>query len=240
MKIKKPQRFSIALDKFNSQIFDLKMGNIFPNASLLLEEDLKYVRFQKTFDHLSIKISADNKCLLNQFLKEGFYLVDTQVTYKVDVFPKNRKQSKHVRKATPNDFSSVSKISETSFKIDRFHSDINLDCKKANIYYSTWAQNLLMNESIMTYVYEKNNKIYGFSSWEINNNNASLILVAVSEDYRGKGVYKSMLNHFFYCHSEEIISATTGTQINNFPVHNFWGKIGACLIEAKYVLHKKY
>lgn len=231
--------FQIVIDEFNSQIFCLKMGNIILNAKQITEEELEQIRSQKIYEHLSVKINTDNKRLLNQFLKEGFYLVDTQITFRLDDFSKNRIPSNFVRKVTANDLRKVMNISKKSFRIDRFHNDENLNFALANEYYMTWTKNLIKNESILTYVYEEDQKIYGFCSWQIQNNIASLILVAVLEGYRGRGVYKAMINHFLYYHCGEIKSATTGTQINNYPVHKFWGKAGAYLFESKYVLHKK-
>ncbi len=228
----------ILLDEYNSKIFNLRMGNIVDYDHCIDALSFNSIIDNSSFNHLSIKINTNNKEIANLFLKNGFYLVDTQITYKLKLENQQFEKNVNVQIATQNEAREIAKIAKNSFSLDRFHSDTNLSKEKANNYYKQWALNLLDNISIISLVYKDNNKINGFSFWKIEHSTAKLILVAVSNKERGKGIYGKMISHFLNTYSKNIKEIFMGTQINNYPVHKYWSKLGAEIVESNYVLHK--
>ena len=78
----------IAIDKFNSDIFQMKMGNITDIPSDVKIGELKnYINeaAAQGYKHLNVKIPTDRKTTTNLFLENGFELVDTQLMYSIPV-----------------------------------------------------------------------------------------------------------------------------------------------------------
>ena len=72
----------IVIDEFNSTIFSQKMGNIIYKDRDSLKQCL-HTRADK-FDHLSVKVCCHDIEICNDLIKNGFYIVDTLVSYKFD------------------------------------------------------------------------------------------------------------------------------------------------------------
>lgn len=226
----------LVYDEFNSSIFNLEMANIILDR-IEPTEDVKDFIKNSIYEHLSVKIDTEDKQSLNIFLINGFYLVDTQVTYEYKVLNIPKLQAEHVRDMNIKDLKEVLDIARESFSIDRFHSDFNLDWQKANSYYENWANNLFTNKDNVSHVFEENGTICGFSFWSIKDKNATLILIAVEKNQRMKGVYKNLINYFIENFAHKINVINMGTQINNYGVHKYWGTRGAYIKSSKYVLH---
>ena len=76
----------IEFDKFNSDIFEMAMGNIVEISDLIKNEDVKeilYIAKEKGYQHLNIKIPTDLKKVTNILVQNGFQLVDTQIMYQL-------------------------------------------------------------------------------------------------------------------------------------------------------------
>lgn len=231
---------TIIYDDFNSRIFSLRMGNVLINNGN--EDTIDSLDKTELYDHLSVKIPTNNKVLLNNFLAQGFVLVDTQITYVLDEFSAldvSENSNNAVRSAEGKDKAQILNIARQSFTIDRFHSDSSLDSRSADKYYADWASNLLKDITTISDVYIKNDNVAGFAFWKIENETARLILVAVSEKNRGEGIYRELISSFVLKHRKKIKQAITGTQINNVGVNKFWGRSGAYIYKSEYVLHKK-
>ena len=81
----------LVTDKFNSEIFGIKMGNIIDSIGNSEDtiRDLITVAKNDGYQHLNVKVPITDKKLTNQFLRLGFNLVDTQVMYKIKVSSQN-------------------------------------------------------------------------------------------------------------------------------------------------------
>lgn len=234
----------ITKDEFNSKIFHINMGNI--NELDLNDIDDILLEAEKTFDHLSIKLDCNQLKECNYLLSKGFYIVDTLVSYVFDyeknVFPEI-KESKEVfiDKVNQEDVEEISKIANNSFFNDRFHNDINLNNDLCNQYYENWIRNSCNGFADLVLV-GKDNKgnILGFGTGKyFDEEHSALVLNAVTELARGKGVYTLMIYEAMKFFKEKSRYLTLGTQINNYAVQKAWNKLGFKIYESKYVLHKK-
>lgn len=74
----------ILYDKFNSEIFQMQMGNIvdYPQelGTALLQQTVDRA-LDEGYGHLNVKVPVNYKRGGNVFLKFGFELVDTQLMY---------------------------------------------------------------------------------------------------------------------------------------------------------------
>ncbi len=247
-KIKEKCEMKIQQDKFNSEIFGIRMGNIILSDEENSDPDFRVkcvVELGKTegFDHLSIKIPTRNKSLLNQFLQSGFYLTDTlcEYIYKYDGRKLPALQHKTVLRAyTESDIHGMMQIARDSFAYDRYHSDPTLDNSLCDLYYEKWVYNSCHGfaDKIIVSEYEKN--VVGFTTGKADHSQeyGHLVLSAVSSKFRGLGIYTSMIYEGVkWIESEGFQGLIVGTQINNFAVQKAWIKLGFTVLDSEYVLH---
>lgn len=242
--------YNIVMDEFNSNIFEINMGNIVIdkdfNNTISIDAVLDEAT-NKQIDHLSIKIDANNLKLCNIFLNKGFYIVDTLVSYRFDYEKNNIPEYFYssdfkISDFEKNDVECISKIAYKSFFNDRFHNDPYLANELCNSYYEQWIKNSCNGFADMVLVCKdnSNNEILGFGTGKYNNiEESSLVLNAVTESSRGRGVYTALIYEAMKRYKGKSRYLYLGTQINNFAVQKAWGKLGFQIFDSKYVLHKK-
>lgn len=233
----------IEKDEFNSTIFQMKMGNIIEFSK---NDKAELDKETGNYDHLSIKLDCSELELCNYLLSKGFYIVDTLVSYVFD-YEKNKipeisyNQDIQINDVEREDISLISDIAYHSFFNDRFHNDPYLDKEKCNEYYETWIRNSCNGFADMVLVgKDRENHILGFGTGKYyDENHSALVLNAVTEYARGKGVYTAMIFEAMKRFKGKSRHLTLGTQINNYAVQKAWNKLGFKIYESKYVLHKR-
>lgn len=245
----------IKKDDFNSLHFNLSMGNmnidaINENIDDELIKDIIGIACMeaknKGFKHLTCKIDTNIKDIVYYLEKEEFYLMDTLVTY---VFSYNKCHLNNVdhrciiRDCRYDDLETLKEIAKKSFKIDRFHSDKLLDEYKCDEYYEKWVENSYNGFADNTIVAEIDGMPVGFTTCKLPNSEdksktGQLVLSAVSECSRGKGVYTSMIYAGVKWLEGKANDVRVGTQINNTAVQKSWIKLGFTVLESQYVFHK--
>ena len=89
-------------------------------------------------------------------------------------------------------------------------------------------------------VSEYNNTVVGFTTGKADNTQpyGHLVLSAVSDKYRGLGIYTSMIYEGIkWLEKEGFKGLIVGTQINNIAVQKAWIKLGFTVLDSEYVLH---
>lgn len=240
-------QLEISEDKYNSEVFGMKMGNIhFHMDPVELKFVLKKAK-EQGFDHLSTKIDTGAKTLIHLLEQNQFLLMDTLVTYKFDFSKKTLKEMNHnclLRDCIESDLSEVKNFTSKAFKIDRFHSDKTLEKSKSDLYYSKWFENSFNGLADRVIVGEIDGDPVGFTAWKLTKMNdetktARLVLSAVSDNSRGKRVYTSMIHEGLKWLEGKADYVLVGTQIDNYPVQKTWANFGSFLIGSNYVFHKK-
>lgn len=240
----------VSIDKFNTEIFGIKMGNIqIDDRESISCEDIRTAQkewINDGFAHVTGHISTDNKKLLNMFLTNGFYIADTLVEY---VFYFNKSvlstvENKVVlRDCTRKDLPAMKSIAKNSFKVDRFHSDQHLDNKLCDRYYEKWIENSYNGFADKVIVAEYNGEPVGFTTAKIypDEEFGRLVLSAVSDKYRGLGIYTSMIHEgvqwMLKAHGDKK-GVSLGTQINTLAVQKAWIKLGFTVMGSSYVVQK--
>jgi len=237
----------VRTDKFNSNIFKIKMGNIIVIKEEIDLHSIEEAALEKKFNHLSVKISTDNKKLLHMFEENGYKVMDTLVTYRFDFGKKNLIDMTHnctLRDAVDYDLENLKEFAGNSFKIDRFHSDTTLDNSDADKYYSQWIENSYNGYADKVIVADIDGEAVGFTTCKLPNKTdheqiGRMVLSAVSEKSRGKGVYTSMIHEGILWFKNKTRIVEVGTQINNYPVQKTWINLGMFLTDSSYILHKR-
>jgi len=120
-----------------------------------------------------------------------------------------------------------------AFLYGRFHRDFNLTQQHANLRYINWLRELDSEGCVFGLLY--NGKAAGFIAFSSNR----LVLHAVGEEYRGKGLAKYLWTTackkmFELGHNELVSSVSMG----NLPVVNLYISLGFRLRNAVDVYHK--
>ncbi len=235
----------IEKDIFNSEIFQMNMGNI------VLDQEKEYKKsdfenlFKYDFQHLTVKIPAQQKQILNEVLKAGFMLMDTLTEYIFVVKRAQLPQIQHkcrLRNCRNEDLKRLKDIASSSFKRDRFHSDPYLNNELCDLYYKKWIENSYNGFAEKVIVAEYNGEPVGFTTGKtyLNEPYGHLVLSAVSEKYRGIGVYTSMIYEgivWMLTEHPEIEGIVVGTQLDNLAVQKAWIRLGFTVYRSSYVLH---
>lgn len=235
-------------DKFNSEIFGIKMGNIILSNDELSNEDFKVEKVieksnHERFKHISVKLPTIYKNLFNKFIQNGFYLTDTllKYVYKFDerVLPDITHKT-ILRDYREDDLEELMVIAKGSFDYDRYHSDPTLDNELCDKYYEQWIYNSCHGFADKVIVSEYNNTVVGFTTGKADHTQqyGHLVLSAVSNKYRGLGIYTSMIyKGIKWLEKEKFKGLIVGTQINNVAVQKAWIKLGFTVLDSEYVLH---
>lgn len=242
----------ILKDEWNSTHFGKKMGNVELNIKEALSfEDILFVindavlkAKKEGFEHLTFKISTDKKKIIRSLNELQFYLVDTLITFNFD-FKKSKlasvKNNCVFHEMNYTDLDILKDISKKAFKIDRFHSDPSFDDELCNQYYEKWIENSyngIADKIIVAYV---NNSPVGYTTIKLPEDKTSvstLVLSAVSLDYRNQGIYTSIIHECISWIDGKSDYVRIGTQIDNIAVQKAWIKLGLTIYESQYVFQK--
>ncbi len=237
-------KIEIINDKFNSTIFKLKFGNIAHYSNEITQKEIKASIKAANCDFLAVKIDSKDVKAMYNFQRVGFYLVDTLLTYEFDsqktAIPDETFTCDFANYVTKSDVLRLANIASHVFKIDRFHSDPNLDKHKSDDYYYNWVINSFNGYSDGAIVPVVGGQVVAFTTYKINDHDldtSTMVLSAVDPNYMGQGIYHNMIKKGTIELLKKSKKIRVGTQIDNIPVQRTWQKLGYKLIEVKYVLH---
>lgn len=248
--IYKDININIEKDDWNTKHFGMKMGNIEVRSSQTLNEKeffdamknvLKEAQHRE-FKHLTFKMDTNDKKYIATLESCGFHLRDTLISYifsyKKAILPKMHHRCK-LGICQSMDIETLKKLSKKAFKIDRYHSDPSLDNELCDSYYENWISNSyygLADRIITAYV---NDTPVGYTTAKLPNYNdnkiAHLVLSAVGEEARGKGVYTSMIFEGVKWLENKADYVMVGTQINNIAVQKAWINLGFTVHSSAYI-----
>lgn len=241
----------IVYDKFNSEMFQIKMGNVILSNDDLMSDNLdvfEIIKFGENegYDHLAVKIPTPYKKLFNKFMSKGFFLTDLLAEYIYYFDGRELPDIKHktiIREYKETDLEELMKIAKGSFDYDRFHADPTLDNGFCDKYYEQWIYNSCHGFADKIFVSEYEGKAVGFTTGRADHSQeyGRLVLSAVSDEYRGLGIYTSMIYEGVkWLEKEGFKGLIVGTQINNVAVQKAWIKLGFTVLDSEYVLHFHY
>lgn len=236
----------IIKDEFNSEIFCMKMGNIceLSNNILLEEVHQKLLKAkEESYQHLSVKVPTDMKKTTNIFLESGFYLVDTQLMYRLNTKTFREYSNKLIsyRQYQDNDKKTIVAIAKNAYKLDQYHSDTALNNDLCDMYYAKWIQNCCngLADKVMVAT-DNNDLVEGYITFDFIDNKAVVGLAAVDKRYRGHGVFTYLIGSTLKMLRDlNIDYLYYGTQLNNKPVLRTMGHFCGAVEYSNYVMHLK-
>lgn len=137
------------------------------------------------------------------------------------------------------DRSEILKIAKDSFSQDRFHSDPRISKGLADKIKSRWiSENLSGKRNSVTLVYRnpKNSNVLAFSSLLINNDSLVIDLIAVSSNFRKKGIGSELVKASQSMASLRNLPLMVGTQEKNHA-NELYRNNNFNLINETFVYH---
>ena len=202
-----------------------------PTWELLEYSEAALQHARHTAGHHTLKVDPlAEKRLLNDY---GFYYCDTLI--EPHCYAERLRQSHHqdIGISKLVDFNQVMLICNGAFKYGRFHRDFNLPKAAADLRYENWLKQLLEAQQVYGLLWQ--GALAGFIGHHANN----LVLHAVAEKYRGKGLSKywwsAVCTELFSTgHSEVKSSISTA----NLAVLNLYASLGFSFKNPLDVYHR--
>lgn len=223
-------KFMVKKLQWDSEFFNLNIGEIqyndnydekdSSNYDLIYiysneDVDLKIPNFEKTFSE--IKVTFFKKIEVNNYVSENIFQLDEVDVNKEKLYSLAYESGKNSR-----------------FLLDKKFNEVFF--KKL---YKAWIDNSINKkfaDDILVYFEE--NQLKGFVTYKINNNDASVGLIAVDTTYQAKGIGTKLLKYLENILVEKKVEIIMiPTQMSNIQACNFYHKQGYSIKSKKHIKH---
>jgi ribosomal protein S18 acetylase RimI-like enzyme len=241
--------------RWDSEIFDLKYGKMkllcfHPETNqdekIHLLENLVKKLSEEGFRLVIARIPMDDISTINALEREGAIVTDVLVTYQRDT--KNLTplhvilDGVRITEANSNDEGEVTKIAQSVFKIDHFHSDQQLPGNRSDELYAKWATNSFHGLADVILVAKKGTDMVGFITCKTENltpkyKYGAIDLVGVTYESRGKGVGRALVAGALKWFSKRVPTVYVGTQSGNISALRLYESSGFRATSAEATLH---
>lgn len=182
------------------------------------EDILKQIFKDNQPGHYTVKVDPlASKKILHDF---GFYYCDTLIEPYCNQYQFVDFQKEGICISRSISIDNLMNICHGAFSHGRFHRDFNLDKNLADIRYDLWLRELYDSQN--TFGLMHHDEIVGF--WGVSKN--KILLHALSETYRGKGMAK----YFWSVACKELFTEhnelTSSISASNIPVLNLYSSLG--------------
>jgi ribosomal protein S18 acetylase RimI-like enzyme len=246
--------------EWDSKHFEIDIANIrylftlgdYYEKKLLTKELLSYLSAISKLMLVITRSHTEDTPLIHALQDNSFQLMDTLVTYYFD-FKNKISDFKETCRIEPleDEMPELINIAKTSFSetkvaADHFHADHRLDEAKSDALYERWIEEACKDKDGVVLVAKIDNHAVGFTTCKINyrlnsNSNKSIgtmVLSAVSPEYRQAQVYTSMIQAGLRWFSDKVDIVDLGTQIGNYSVQRAWSRLGFRIVRSQYTWHK--
>lgn len=220
----------IAQKKWDSDFFNLKIGEVnFTDGedySNFTGYDLLYVVSDEDFNLQIdgfINSFSEQKVKFNKKLSE--------------IYQTNENVFSHSE--IEYNIQEIYQLAFESGKHSRFLLDKNFGTEKFKELYRLWIDNSISKtfaDDVL--LYKNNQEIAGLLTYKTTDDSAIVGLIAVSNEYQGKGIGGILLKHLeTILYQKGITSLTIPTQFENKQACNFYSKQGYSIFENTFIKH---
>jgi ribosomal protein S18 acetylase RimI-like enzyme len=150
-----------------------------------------------------------------------------------------RKKDVNIYAYEPNDFIEAVEIAGNSFSTDRFHCDPRISKLFANKIKQEWlSANLKESRKTTNLIYKHPNnlKVVAFCSLLVRDDFLLIDLIAVSQEFRGRGIGKALISSSQLIAADSGMSLLVGTQVEN-NANQLYVTSGFVAQEQTFVFH---
>ena len=223
----------IITTSWDSRAFGINTFEILYTSEINLQNILERIFQEKLLGHYTIKINPlTSKKIFHEF---GFYYCDTLIEpyCSPERIVKYDKEGVDISESVDREeLNLLINMIYSTFTYDRFHRDFNINPHLADVRYDLWLQDLWKNKQVFTLRFS--GRIAGF--WAYSNN--KILLHALSQEYRGKGLSK----YFWSLACEKLFTKghqelTSSISVSNLAVLNLYSSLGFRFRNAVDIYH---
>ena len=233
---------------FNKKIglFDICYGDIEISSIDLVMKKVNEYCIEEKYDCLFAKSSVKQYNLMHLLESDGYKLMDSIVTLKIDLSNKVIEGCNYeTRILEKSDLSDVLGIIDNLYKYGRFYADLELNKEDVNKLYKQWITNEIRNNQVDVVGIEVDGKVVGFISCKYRNNNETnkkegiISLVGINKSYQGLGIGKQLMKSVLcYFKKKNIDDIYVGTHIDNLSALNLYISNGFKITGSTNSFHK--
>lgn len=181
--------------------------------------------------HYTIKVDPlASKQLLHEY---GFYYCDTLLEPHCVAARLNGTRHAQATVSRRAAWEELLPICHGAFAHGRFHRDFNLDSTRADLRYDNWLQDLYQQGKVFGLYWQ--DALAGFIAYSSN----SLVLHAVAQEYRGKGLarfwWSAVCSELFAEGHAEIVSSISAA---NVAALNLYASLGFAFRNPRDIYHR--
>lgn len=235
--------FDAFYSKIDSEYFGISSAKVILNKPCLMEQNQDaLIEFIHTFK-FSVIINKKNHSSNNQWIgrKTNAFLVDFNIQFNknLNIFNEEKCQRIEISDFFPKNHNIV-KMAAISFKESRFLKDPNLPLGKSSLIYADIVNNAFEKPGRFFATYREKKEVLAFLLFSINkkNSNITIELIAVDENFLGRGLGQQLINTVAnFAKEQEILNIVVGTQMENYSAIKFYIKLGFDMIECNSIYH---
>lgn len=210
--------FNWEIDPFDSEILERKTCKIldfFPSDAMRLAEQMIESLSSDNIEYATYKLQLPNMNTVQSLEAKGFKIVDVSIKLGANNINLPEATNGNIREATESDILSLQKLASSAFSGTRYYNDPLIKDKASSIY-SEWIRNSILKIAAdHVLIWEEQGQACGFVAFK---NDGRILLIAVDENQRGKGVGKSLVKAALSALSSTgVTSYTVETQLTNTP-----------------------
>jgi len=207
------------------------------NAEKIIEKIIQKTAAEN-YEYLFCRIYKIEQVLYDTLSQMGFKKIVTNITLNTEPEERNisgdNKCNFNVRPFKNKDIDNIKKIASYAFMYDRFHKEPFFNKNKVNMLYSEWAKNDCISRADEVIVALDGERPVGFISLVIDDESKKnlplgighISLIALSDNYRGKGLGKILVNRALNWFYNKVDIVEVGTQKENKPAVNLYKSCG--------------
>lgn len=215
---------------WDSNFFGIKIGELIYEPHVNLENSIH-------FDLLYVKCNENFELEITNFTNN---FSETKLTF-IKKLIENHFESFNIFSVDEIDYQTndIYELAFESGKYSRFFLDKNFKLNKFQELYRKWVDNSILKIfADETLIYQEDNQIMGFVTYKINNEMATIGLIAVHPDFQGKGIGSKLLQFVENkLAKKKVKTLLIPTQQNNVSACHFYKKQGYKIYETTFVKH---
>lgn len=200
--------------------------------SVIAEDKIRWV---------SLLAPSTDVALINAAVRLGYSIVDVRIT--LFKYLGDCAASSHADLAALDDTDQMAAIAATAFPLSRFSVDPHLDDRRCELFYDTWVRNSMNGQMADAVVVSRNDRqVDGFVTMRLRpDRTASLPLVAIRSDRRGRGVGNRLVTGALsWLAAQGAMNVDVVTQLSNLSAVRLYESVGFQAVDAGHWLHRWY
>jgi dTDP-4-amino-4,6-dideoxy-D-galactose acyltransferase len=200
-------------------------------------EGLGQWAIENTVGLMCVLIDSDRPEEAQQAEADGFRFMDVRVTLERRTISCGGGS----RLARIEDLKPLKQIAHSAHRITRFYADPSLPDGRCDQLYEEWIRRSFAGWADLTLVAEREEKPVGYITVHLDGEASKIGLIAVHEDFRGRGVGTELLGSAInWAHSQKAKKMTVVTQGRNIPAQRLFQQGGFQTVETSLWFHRRY